>query len=223
MVDFLHMNPLGTTFVQEMPMSIRPLFTAIALALTLAGAAPALAQTPDEFVQTGHHQLEALLKQPASAQRDAQIASTFDQMVDYSELVRRCFKEHWTELDAAKQGEVSDLLKQIVRMNYKKRLKDTLNFNVTYTGVRGQGTEVVVRTQAHSLTDVRAPAVQVDYVVAGPTSGPFHVVDIIAENSSTVNNYYRDFHRFLTDASKGYPYLVQKLKNKVACLQSSSC
>ena len=201
-------------------MMIRRFFTTLALGLTLATAAPALADTPDQFVQTGHHQLEALLRQAPSAQRDAQISATFDQMVDYSELIRRCFKEHWSELDATKQAEVSDLLKEIVRKNYRKNLKRTLDYNVTYTGTRGQGGDVVVRTQAQSRINVREPVVQVDYVVAGPPSGPYHVVDIVAENSSTVNNYYHDFHRFLTDPSKGYPYLVQKLRNKIASLNA---
>lgn len=203
-----------------MRLSVRPLLATITLALTLATTAPALAQTPDDFVKTGHAQLESLLKQPVSAQRDAQISATFDQLVDYSELIKRCFKEHWTELDAAKQAEVSELLKQIVRMNYKKNLKNTLNYNVTYTGVRGAGNEVTVRTQAQSKVNPRDPVVQVDYVVDGPANGPYHVVDIVAENSSTTTNYYRDFHRFLTTQGQGYPYLVQKLKDKITRLNA---
>jgi len=187
----------------------------LALALTMSAAAPALGQTPDEFVKAGHAQLDALLRQPASAQRDAQIASAFDRMVDYDELVRRCFKQHWGELDAAKQAEVSGLLREIVRKNYQKNLKRTLDYNITYTGQRGQGSDVVVRTQAQSKTDPREPAKLVDYVVEGAPNGPFHVVDIIAENSSTVTNYYRDFHRFLTTPGQGYPYLVDKLKKKI--------
>lgn len=201
-------------------MKIRPLLVVLALGITLASAAPAIAQTPDDFVQTGHHQLESLLRQPASAQRDQQISSAFDQMLDYDELIRRCFKEHWNELDAAKQAEVSGLLKEIVRRNYKKNLKRTLDYTVTYTGIRGQGNDVVVRTQAQSRVNVREPVVQIDYVVEGPASGPFHVVDIVAENSSTTHNYYREFHKFLTDPAKGYPYLVQKLKDKIARLDA---
>ncbi len=195
----------------------RPFVAILAVALTLATAAPAFAQTPDEFVKTGHAQLDALLQQPTSAQRDAQIASTFDQMVDYSELVKRCFKEHWaTDLDAAKQAEVTDLLKQIVRKNYKKRLSDTLNYNVTYTGTRAQNGEMLVRTQAQSKINPRDPVVMIDYLVEGSGAGPFHVVDIIAENSSTTMGYYRQFHTMLTTPAQGYGYLVQKLKDKIA-------
>jgi ABC-type transporter MlaC component len=204
-----------------MRLSLRPLLATITLALTLATTAPALAQTPDDFVKTGHAQLEALLKQPASAQRDAQISATFDQLVDYSELIKRCFKEHWGELDAAKQAEVSDLLKQIVRKNYKKNLNRTLNYNVTYTGVRGTGNEVTVRTQAQSKVNPRDPVVQIDYVVEGPANGPYHVVDIVAENSSTTTNYYRQFHTMLTDPSKGYTTVVQKLKDKIKALDAA--
>ncbi len=200
---------------------IRPFLLVIAIALTLASAAPALAQTPDQFVQAGHSQLETLLKQPTSAQRDAQIAATFDQLIDYDELVHRCFKEHWSaDLNATQQAEVSDLLKQIVRKNYKKNLNRTLNYNVTYTGTRLQGNDVLVRTQAQSRINARDPVVQLDYVVSGPANGPFKVVDIIAENSSTTANYYRDFHRMLTTAGQGYPYLVQKLKDKIAHLNA---
>ena len=214
--------PAGSVHPREETMrhTFRLFIAAITLALTL-GTASALAQTPDEFVKAGHAQLETLLKQPASAQRDAQISSAFDQMIDYSELIKRCFKEHWNELDAAKQAEVGDLLKQIVRKNYKKNLNRTLNYTVTYTGVRGQGGDVVVRTQAQSKVNVRDPVVQVDYVVEGSPNGPYHVVDIIAENSSTVTNYYRQFHQFLTTPSQGYPYLVQKLKDKIARLDTA--
>jgi ABC-type transporter MlaC component len=202
--------------------SVRTLLTVVALALTLASAATALAQTPDDFVKTGHAQLQTLLRQPTSAQRDAQISTTFDQLVDYDDLIRRCFKEHWTDLDATKQAEVSDLLKQIVRKNYKKNLNRTLNYNITYTGTRQSGNEVLVRTQAQSTTNVRDPAVQIDYLVSGPANGPYHVVDIITENSSMVTNYYHDFHRFLTTPGQGYDYLVQKLKNKIATLNQTT-
>ena len=208
------------TKARDMKFSIRRFVAVSTLALTMSTAATALAQTPDEFVKTGHAQLESLLRQPASAQRDAQISSTMDQMFDYSELVRRCFREHWNELDAAKQAEVSDLLKEFIRKNYQKNLKRTLNYTITYTGVRQQGNQVLVRTQAQSKTNVREAPVQLDYVVEGSPNGPYHVVDIVAENSSTVTNYYRQFHRFLTTPGQGYPYLVEKLRKKIAQLDA---
>ena len=203
-----------------MKFSFRSFFAVLMVALTLATAATALAQTPDEFVKTGHAQLESLLKQPVTAQRDAQIGAAFDQMVDYDELVHRCLGQHWGELNGAQQSEVTDLLKQIVRKNYQKNLKRTLNYTITYTGVRQQGNQVLVRTQAQSKINARDPVVQIDYLVQGPANGPFKVVDIVTENSSLTTNYYRDFNRFLTTPGQGYPYLVDKLKAKIAHLSA---
>ena len=116
--------------------------------------------------------------------------------------------------------EVTDLLKQIVRKNYRKNLNRTLNYNITYTGQHAQGSDMLVRTQAQSKVNARDPVVQIDYVVEGSPNGPYHVVDIVAENSSTVTNYYRQFHTMLTTPSQGYPYLVEKLKAKIKSLDA---
>lgn len=202
--------------------SIRRLLAVVAIAVTLATTATALAETPDTFVQTGHAQLDALLKQPTSAQRDAQIGATFDKMVDYDELVRRCFRGDWSSLNAAQQAEVGGLLRQIVQKNYRRNLKRTLDYDVTYTGTRGQGSDVIVRTEAKSKLNPREDAVRVDYVVAGPAGGPYHVVDIVTESSSLTGNYYREIHSMLTASGKGYPYVVQKLKDKIAKLDQQS-
>ncbi len=198
--------------------AIRRLIAVVAVAVTMASAASALADTPDGFVQTGHAQLESLLKQPTSAQRDAQIGATFDKMVDYNELVRRCFRDDWGTLSAEQQSEVSGLLRQIVQKNYRKNLKRTLDYNVTYTGTRGQGNDVVVRTEAKSKVNPREDTVRVDYVVSGPSGGPYHIVDIVTESSSLTTSYYRDLHSMLTTAGKGYAYVVQKLKDKIVKL-----
>jgi ABC-type transporter MlaC component len=197
---------------------LRRLLAVVAVAITLATTATALAETPDTFVQSGHAQLDALLKQPTSAQRDAQLGAAFDKMVDYDELVRRCFRGDWGTLNATQQAEVSGLLRQIVQKNYKKNLKRTLDYNITYTGSHGQGSDIVVRTEAKSKVNPREEPVRVDYVVAGPTGGPYHVVDIITESSSLTGNYYREIHSMLTTAGKGYGYVVQKLKDKIAKL-----
>jgi len=202
--------------------AIRRFLAAAAIAVTLGTTATALAETPDVFVQTGHAQLDALLKQPTSAQRDAQIATAFDRMVDYDELVRRCFKDDWGTLNAPQQAEVKGLLQQIVQKNYRKNLKRTLDYNVSYTGTRGQGNDVIVRTEAKSRTNPREDAVRIDYVVSGPTGGPYHVVDIVTESSSLTGNYYREIHSMLTSPGKGYPYVVQKLKDKIAKLDQGS-
>jgi ABC-type transporter MlaC component len=48
------------------------------------------------------------------------------------------------------------------------------------------------------------------------SSGKYKVIDIITEGSSMTKNYYDQFHKMLTTADQGYPYLVQKLQKKIA-------
>ncbi len=196
-----------------------PRAAAVAVAgLVVLAPAVARADTPENFVRTGHAQLDSLLRQAPSAGREARIAAIFGKIIDYDELIRRCFKEHWTQLSADQRSEVAGLLKQLVEKNYQKNLKRTLDYTITYTGSRAQGSDVRVRTQAKSKLNAREPVVQVDYIVAGPAGGPYHVVDIVTEGSSLTKNYYSQFHRMLNTQSEGYPYIVRKLRAKIAKL-----
>lgn len=192
----------------------------ILLGAVLLAPDVAFAQTAEQFVEAQHAQITALLKQPASPQRNAQLDSSVDRMIDYDEMTRRCFNAHWNNLSPAEQADVTRLLRDIVRANYRKNLRRTLDYKTNYVGTAAHGSSTLVRTQATSLYNARDPVVQIDYVVAGSSSGPFRVVDIVTENSSLTNNYYRDFHRFLTTPGQGYPYLVQKLRTKLARLQA---
>ena len=70
-----------------------------------------------------------------------------------------------------------------------------------------------MRTEAKSKAQVRDAAVQVDYVIL--TMGDrYKAVDVVTEGSSMTKNYYDQFNRMLTTPAQGFPYLVQKLKDK---------
>ena len=186
----------------------------LCLSVTLSGSALADPQT--DFIKSGQTTLTDLLRQPASADRDQKLTKTMGDLVDYPELVRRCFKEDWlAKLNDAQRAEVSDLLKQLVQKNYRKNLKRTLDYTVTYAApqpVAGT-TDIRVRSSAQSKANAREAPVQVDYVVAGP---PYKIVDIITEGSSLTNTYYGQFHKMLAPDGQGYAHLVSKLKEKLA-------
>ena len=196
-------------------MTARRLFSATFLLLSAALSGTALADTPDGFVKTGQTSLTGLLQQAASAQREAQMTAAIDRLVDYPELVHRCFRDDWAQLSAAQKTEVTELLHKLVDKDYRKTLKRTQGYTVTYTGTRPTGADTRVRTEAKSNTNPRDPAVSVDYVVAGATGGPYRVVDIITEGSSLTNVYYGDFHKMLTTAGQGYARIVTTLKSKL--------
>jgi len=214
--------------VRENVMRIRTLFQALLVVLaclTLAGAAVA-DESAQGFVEKQHVKLTGLLKQPATAARDAQIDHELDAMVDYDELARRAFGQpcpaaipsctyHWTDLTDAQKTEVSGLLKALVEKNYRKNLVKTLDYDVTFKGSREAAGDQRIRTEAKSKLKPRDPAVQVDYVVRA-NNGQFHVVDIVTEGSSLTKNYYDQFHKMLTNPAQGYPHIVKKLNEKIA-------
>jgi ABC-type transporter MlaC component len=91
---------------------------------------------------------------------------------------------------------------------------------VSYRGAKEQGENLAkIRTEAKSKAKPRDPAVQVDYVIMG-SGANYKVIDIVTEGSSMTKNYYDQFHRMLTTGGQGYPYLVQKLRDKIAKKES---
>lgn len=190
------------------------LFLAVVLAvsgLSFAQGAPATAL---DFVKVGHTNLTGLIGQAASADRDQKINAQFDLMIDYGELAKGCFRADWAKLTPAQQVEVTDLLKKLVQKNYKKNLKRTLEYTVTYPSSSPQGATVRVHTVATNKTNAR-DTVEIDYLVVG-APGSFKIVDLITEGSSLTNSYYTQFTGMLANPAQGYPYIAQKIKDKLA-------
>lgn len=215
-------------------MRLRHLVSATFLALAtslFAGGALADVDGAQTFVEKEHGQLRKLVD--ANAPQD-QVRQAIDGMVDYDELAKRTLgkpcpvgvsacKNHWDQdLNADQQKEVTSLLRQLVEKNYRKNLNKTRDFDVTYRGAKDQGDALTkVRTEAKNKSKPRDPAYLVDYVIVEKDGGRYRVVDIITEGSSMTKNYYDQFHRMLTTQGQGYPYMVQKLKDKIAAKPAS--
>lgn len=200
-------------------MRLRHLFQAAVLATSLAFAGAAFADDPQAFVRTEQEKIQTMLRQPASAERDAKVRAELAGIIDYDEMTRRAFGPHWDELSEAQRVEVSAHLRQIIENNYKRNLIKTLDYDITYRGSRpGENGETKVRTHAkHKPGSARSrePAVQIEYMVR-TVNGHTGIVDIITENSRLVVNYGDQFHRMLTTEGQKYPYLVQQLRQKAA-------
>jgi phospholipid transport system substrate-binding protein len=194
---------------------MRRFLSVLVLAASMALAGSALADTPDNFVKTGTQTLTNLLKQPASPARDAAITKEFDLLVDYAELAKRCFRDDWGKLTPVQQAEVTGLIHQLVEKNYRKNLTRTLEYTIKYSGQGAQGTDTRVRTEATNTTNAR-DTVQIDYIVAGTGAGPFKIVDIVTEGSSLTQSYFNQFTKMLSTPGQGYPYIVQKINEKLA-------
>lgn len=207
-------------------MRIRHFLSAALLALSctaLAGSASADVAGAQSFIEREHGKIKKMVEHNASS---AQVRHAIDSVVDYDELARRTLGKpcpvqirkctnHWDQLSAEQQAEVTKLLRQLVEKNYHKNLKKTRDYNVTYRGAKSEGKDLAkVRTMAKSKKKPRDPAVQVDYVIQGQ-GDHYKIIDIVTEGSSMTKNYYSQFHRMLTTPGQGYPYMISKLQKKV--------
>ncbi len=181
---------------------------AIVLGLTLGSGHARADELADAqaYVERQNITISSLLKQPASASRDSQIAGVLDGYIDYEELSRRAFGEPcppggsadceklWTKLSDTDKNDMRDLLRQLVQKNYRKNLIRTLDFEVKYHGAREIKGESRVKTSAKNKTKIHDDtSVQVEYVVKNTGNGTFKIVDIITENSRLTTNYFRQF------------------------------
>jgi ABC-type transporter MlaC component len=208
-------------------MRLRSILPASFMLGLLAVAVPAHAQQgPQEFIQQKHAQLEQILHQPDSPNRDAQVNQGLDAFVDYDEMTRRAFgvpcpatipecEDLWTKLDDNQHREVTDLLKQLVRKNYRKNLLKTLDYDIGYKGQKSQAGDTRVITEAQNKQKPRDPPVRVDYIVKQSDRG-FICVDFVTEGSSLTKNYYEQFRKKMDNPAEGYPNIVAKLREKIA-------
>ena len=203
----------------------------LALSCTLvAGSAAADVDGAKTFVEREHSQIKKLVE--ANAPSD-DVRKAIDGMVDYDELAKRTFgnpcppsvpscTNHWNELTPEQRVEVTGLLRKLVEKNYHKNLNKTREYDISYKGAKEAGENLAkIKTEAKNKTKPRDPAVQVDYVILG-VGDKYRVVDIITEGSSMTKNYYDQFHRMLTTDSQQYPYLVQKLRDKIAAKEKEA-
>jgi ABC-type transporter MlaC component len=214
-------------------MRFRHFFSAAALALSctlLAGGASADVDSAKTFVEREHSQIKKLVEQ--NAPKD-EVRKAIDGMVDYDQLSMRTLGKpcpptvpsctnHWDDLTPEQRAEVTGLLRKLVEKNYHKNLDKTRDYDVSFRGAKDQGENVSkIKTEAKSKVKPRDPAVQVDYVILG-VGDKYRVIDIVTEGSSMTKNYYDQFHRMLTTAGQGYPYLVKKLQDKVAAKEKEA-
>jgi ABC-type transporter MlaC component len=210
-------------------MRIRKLVPTLALAfacLGLATTASADSAGAQSFVEKEHGRLRKLIDGDAPV---PEINSALSAMIDWEEFAKLtlgnpCPKDvvvkcvnHWDELTPAQRTEVQGLLQKLVEKRWRKRLKETKNFKVSYQWSKEQSDASLakVRTEAKDENKPKERPVTIDYLVRDKT-GSYKVVDILLEHSSQAKGYYTQFHDFLTAKDKGYPYLVKKLNDRIA-------
>jgi phospholipid transport system substrate-binding protein len=183
------------------------------LATSLAMPAHA-AETAQDFIQSRQGQVTQLVRQAPGAQRDKQVATVLDGMIDYDTLAKRSLVAHWGDLSEAQRKEFTDILRNLVRRNYERNIKNILDYRVEYLGEeRGADEAVIVRSRASSSSNSREEPISIDYQLAN-TAGAWRIVDVVTEGSSLVNNYRNQFHRIIQ--KDGFNALLRRMKDKLA-------
>jgi phospholipid transport system substrate-binding protein len=185
---------------------------AVILATSLAGPAEA-AESAQDFIQSRQSQVTQLVRQAPGAQRDKQVNTLLDAMIDYEELAKRSLAAHWGDLSDAQHKEFTDVLRSLVRRNYERNIKNILDYRVEYLGEEPGSEGVVVHSRASSASNQREEPVSIDYQLTKVVGG-WRVVDVVTEGSSMVNNYRNQFHRIIQ--KDGYDVLVRRMKDKLA-------
>lgn len=194
-------------------MKIR-LATLLGAALTVLGATTAVAQADARaFLEQKHAAVTRLMEQAPSASRDRRLTRMLTELLDYRELSRRALADHWEARSEAERDEFVSLLQQLVERSYRQNLQRTLRFEVTYEQAEPRGDEVLVRTEARSRTNRRAPPVSIDYLLR-PVGNGWRVVDLTVDDGmSMVESYRRQFARIIE--REGWDGLIARMRARL--------
>jgi phospholipid transport system substrate-binding protein len=180
-----------------------------AAALSIAPAAFA-ASNAEDFVKAKQTELMTLVKQ---GKGDKEVDKVFDQVLDYRVLAEAALGEHWADRTPAERDEFTELLSKLVRASYRKNLKKTLGYDVSYQGTEKGKDGDVVRTVAKNAKDAREEPMSIDYVVRTETAGQ-RIIDVVTEGSSMVSNYRSSFNRIMKKG--GFPEVLKRMRKKIA-------
>jgi ABC-type transporter MlaC component len=216
--------PLGRRSQYKDPM--RPLLLALSLSLAsvsaFAGEGISLADPPvaaakapaSEFVDGKLKTLRTLLGQPVSADRDKKLDAELVALLDYDDMAKVALDKEYGSRTKEEIAEFKGLLKQLIEKNYKKKLQETLKYDIKIVGETKKNDDAVVQTEAKNTADAKAQPVKIDYVVRKKGTS-FIVVDIIVEDSAMVSGTYKkEFAR--TIKKDGWAGLIKKMKDKLA-------
>jgi phospholipid transport system substrate-binding protein len=197
----------------------RPLHLLLIAAVTMtSGWASASAEaqgTPaaaQHFLEGRHRAVQSLLRQPSSQRRDLALENVIEGLLDYEGLAEAALGSAWAEHTEAERATFAGLLKRLVQKNYQRNLENTLDFRVSYGDAEADGDVVIVRTEARSRSNRRAPAVAIDYRLH-LLHGNWRVIDISTDGSSMVDSYRRQFRRIIR--REGWDGLLNRMRSRL--------
>lgn len=195
-------------------MTARRTFLTLALAsfsLAVAPLASADAEPPAQaFIRKKQEELMALLK---AGKPDTEVDKVFNSLLNYDVLAEASLGNEWGNRNADEKAEFTKLLSQLVRNSYRKNLKNTLGYKISYTKTEKVDGRDVVYTEAENVKKPREEKIEISYFVTGEGEQR-RIVDVVTEKTSMVSSYRSNFTKVIK--KDGFPKLIEKMKKKVA-------
>jgi phospholipid transport system substrate-binding protein len=192
----------------------RRTFLTLALAsftLAIAPFASAEAEPPAQaFIRKKQEELMKLLK---DGKPDTEVDKVFNSLLNYDVLAEASLGNEWGNRSADEKAEFTRLLSQLVRNSYRKNLKNTLGYKISYTKTEKVDGRDVVYTEAENAKKPREEKVEINYIVTGDGEQR-RIVDVVTEKTSMVGSYRSNFTKVIK--KDGFPKLIEKMKKKVA-------
>ncbi len=181
------------------------------LVLLGAFATPAVAEaaSAQDHLKAKQAELTALVKSEASDK----LTAAFDELLDYPALAEASLGDEWSKLSETQRADFQKLLVTLIQRAYKKSIKETLSYDISFLGEENATKGKLVHTVAKHKTDARKEPLRIDYVLH-QTGGKWRVIDIVTEDSSLVANYKSQFRRVIE--KKGFSGLIELMAKKVA-------
>ena len=188
----------------------RRLFCLVCAVATFGFTATAWAQGPEAFVKAKQEELVSILR-AGGPEEDKKVEAIFNTMLDYDALAQLSLDKHWSEISESERAEFTGVLKKLVQRAYRKNIKKTLNYEISYKGEGQANKGQLVRTVARNKDKPREQPVSVDYVLH-QVGGQWRIFDVVTEGSSMVMNYRNQFGRIIK--KNGFAELLRKMKSK---------
>ncbi len=194
----------------------RALLVVAVAAMWSGGAAAARADETAEaraHLERRHEEVRKLLEQRGAA-AERRLSALLGELLDVRALSERVLGSVWSERSEAERRRFVEVLGKLVERSYRKGVRRTLGYRVRILGAERREDGVLVRTEARSKRDRRAPPIAIDYLMVRRGPGDWRIVDIVTDGVSLTRNYRRRFRRVLR--KEGWRVLMEKLERQLA-------
>jgi phospholipid transport system substrate-binding protein len=182
--------------------------------------APTRAESPavdvksaETFIRARHNRVRAVLRQPDTPKRAAQLTELLGEFLDYDMLSELSLDEEWKQRSPRERKQFVSLLRRLVERQYQRNMESTLKYKVTWVGSEAiDDANALVKSSARSRTKKRQPPVDIDYSMR-PDGKEWRVWDISTDGVSLVKNYKRQFRRVIRD--EGWEGLINRMEKKL--------